>query len=206
MRWSALILGLALPAVAAAAETTPSLAPGSRPPAPLANDPLLRNLITQAMQRRPELAHARAQVQAEREREPPAGALPDPVLSLGIQNDGFTGIEIGKMPMSWLSIGVAQTFPWPGKRSLRAEVAALGTRQVEAEAQRARLSVEGQVTLAYLDLLLLRDRLALLDRLEALWGKSEALVRARYESGAAAQSDFCARSSNAAACDSSAPA
>jgi Cu(I)/Ag(I) efflux system membrane protein CusA/SilA len=56
------------------------------------------------------------------------------------------------MPSSWLSIGVAQTFPWPGKRSLRAEVAVLGTRQMEAEAQRARLSAESQVTLAYLDL------------------------------------------------------
>jgi outer membrane protein TolC len=142
------------------------------------------------MQRRPELAQVRAQVQAERERTPQAGALPDPVVSLGIQNDGFTGIEIGKMPMSWLSIGVAQTFPWPGKRSLRADVAELGARQAETEAERTRLSVEGQVTLAYMDLLLLRDRLALLDRLEALWARSEALVRARYESGAGAQSDL----------------
>jgi outer membrane protein TolC len=190
LRWSALILGLALPTVTAAAQTASSPAPASLAPASLADDPLLRNLIAQAMQRRPELAQAHAQVQAEREREPQAGALPDPVLSLGIQNDGFTGIEIGKMPMSWLSIGVAQTFPWPGKRSLRAEVAVLGTRQMEAEAQRARLSVESQVTLAYLDLLLLRDRLALLDRLQALWAKSEAVVRARYESGAAAQSDL----------------
>jgi outer membrane protein, heavy metal efflux system len=190
LRWSALILGLALPAAAAAAQTASSPALGSPAPASLADDPILRDLIAQAMQRRPELAQARAQIQAEREREPQAGALPDPVLSLGIQNDGFSGIEIGKMPLSWLSIGVAQTFPWPGKRSLRSEVAELGRRQAEAEAQRAQLSVEGQVALAYLDLLLLRDRLALLDRLEALWAKSEALVRARYESGAAAQSDL----------------
>ena len=190
MRWSALILGLVLPAMAAAEVTVSGPAVRSFAPASLADDPVLSRLIGEAVQRRPELARAQAQVEAEREREPQAGALPDPVLSLGIQNDGFAGIELGKMPMSWLSIGVAQTFPWPGKRSLRAEVAGLGTRQVEAEAQRARLSVEGQVTLAYLDLLLLRDRLVLLDGLEALWAKSEALVRARYESGAAAQSDL----------------
>jgi hypothetical protein len=73
---------------------------------------------------------------------------------------------------------------------LRADVAELGTRQVQAEAERTRLSVEGQATFAYLDLLLVRDRLALLDRLEALWAQSEALVRARYESGAGAQSDL----------------
>jgi outer membrane protein TolC len=190
LRWSALILGLVLPAMAAAEVTVSGPAVRSFAPASLADDPVLSRLIGEAVQRRPELARAQAQVEAEREREPQAGALPDPVLSLGIQNDGFAGIELGKMPMSWLSIGVAQTFPWPGKRSLRAEVAGLGTRQVEAEAQRARLSVEGQVTLAYLDLLLLRDRLVLLDGLEALWAKSEALVRARYESGAAAQSDL----------------
>jgi outer membrane protein TolC len=190
LRCSALILGLALPATVAAAQTTAGPAASSSAPTSLADDPVLRSLIGAAMQRRPELAQARAQVEAEREREPQAGALPDPVVSLGIQNDGFTGIELGKMPMSWLSFGVAQTFPWPGKRSLRADVAELGTRQVQAEAERTRLSIEGQLTLAYLDLLLVRDRAALLDRLEGLWAQSEALVRARYESGAGAQSDL----------------
>ena len=63
----------------------------------LTDDPLLRELVAAAMDRRPELAQARAQIAAEQERVPQSRVLPDPMLSLGIQNDGFRGILIGKM-------------------------------------------------------------------------------------------------------------
>ena len=61
MRCSALILGLALPATVAAAQTTAGPAASSSAPTSLADDPVLRSLIGAAMQRRPELAQARAQ-------------------------------------------------------------------------------------------------------------------------------------------------
>lgn len=123
-----------------------------------ADDPLLASLIEEAMQKRPELLQARALARAERERVPQAGALPDPILSLGIQNDGFKSIEIGRMETSFYSIGASQTFPWFGKRGLRADAAGQQARQVEADQARARLSVEAEVRRAYLDLLLARDR------------------------------------------------
>jgi cobalt-zinc-cadmium efflux system outer membrane protein len=52
-----------------------------------------------------------------------------------------------------------------------------------------RLSTEAEVRRAYLDLLLARDRLALLDQLETLWQKSLGVARVRYEAGTGAQSD-----------------
>ncbi|BDG03210.1 TolC family protein [Anaeromyxobacter oryzae] len=159
-------------------------------PVPLADDPALARLVEESLAARPEVKAAAARVRIARERVPQAGALPDPVLSLGIQNDGFRSIEIGKMETSFWSIGAAQTLPWPGKRGLRTDVADLAVREADASLARARLSAEADVRRAYLDLLLVRDRLALLVRLEMVWERSEGVARGRYESGEAAQTDL----------------
>jgi len=84
----------------------------------------------------------------------------------------------------------SQTFPWPGKLGLREEVATLGVSQAEQLVGRVRLSTEAEVRRSYLELLLARDRLALLDRLEVLWQQSLGVARARYEAGRGAQSDL----------------
>jgi outer membrane protein, heavy metal efflux system len=52
------------------------------------------------------------------------------------------------------------------------------------------LSIAADVERAYLDLLLVRDQLRLLAKLESLWTQSEALTRVRYASGEGAQSDL----------------
>jgi outer membrane protein TolC len=173
---------------------SPRLAPvdSSSPPAgpALVDDPLLRALVGEAMERRPELAQARAQIRAEQERAPQVSALPDPTLSLGIQNDGFSSIQVGKMETSFVTIMASQTFPWVGKRGLRSQVAELGTREADADLRRVLLSVVADVERAYLDLLLIRDQLGLFAKLESLWAQSEGMARIRYESGEAAQSDL----------------
>ena len=164
---------------------------GKNSPGPaLTDDPTLRQLVGAAMARRPELVAARAQIVAEAERVPQSRVLPDPTLSLGIQNDGFGGIQIGKMESSWLYIVGSQTFPWPGKRGLRGDLVALDARNADTDLRRVLLGVAADVERAYLDLLLVRDQLALLAQLESLWKQAEVVARARYEAGEGAQSDF----------------
>ena len=152
-------------------------------------DSVLATLIEQSLAARPELAQARETARADRERVSQVGALPDPMLQLGVQNDGFTSWEVGRMETSWYSVMASQTLPWPGKLRLRSEVAQLSANQADEVVARARLSTEADVRRAYLSLVLARDRLALLDRLEAIWQKSAALARTRYEAGQGAQSD-----------------
>jgi outer membrane protein TolC len=153
-------------------------------------DPVLAELIRESLGARPELKQADALIRAEQERVPQAGALQDPVLSLGLQNDGFKSIQIGSMETSYLQVMVTQPLPWPGKRDLRTEVAASGVRLAETALERARLTAEAEVRRGYLELLLVRDRLGLLAKLESLWTKAEALARIRYESSGGAQSDI----------------
>ena len=187
------ILAVAVLVVSALA-VTPARAAAPPEEAPSASslpaDPLLRSLIRESLGRRPELLQAQATVRAERERVPQAGALPDPSLTLGIQNDGFRGIQVGKMETSYYQAMITQPLPWPGKRGLRTEVASRQAGLAEARADRARLTVEADVRRAYLELLLVRDQLELLARQEALWEQSEGLARARYEVGSGPQSDL----------------
>jgi outer membrane protein, heavy metal efflux system len=153
-------------------------------------DPVLAKLIDESLAARPELAQARGTIDALRERIPQAGALPDPMLELGIQNDGFTSIEIGTMETSWISIMLRQTFPWPGKRGLRREIASLDAARAAQDLARLRLATAADVRRGYLALILARDRLALLGELETIWKKAAEVARIRYETGDVAQSDL----------------
>jgi outer membrane protein TolC len=155
----------------------------------LGRDSVLAGLLREALGSRPELEQARATVKADLARVPQARALPDPIASLGIQNDGFRGLQIGQMETSYWSIAAAQTFPWYGKRGLRARAQSLGAKQSEADLERARLSVQAEVERGYLDLLLVRDQIRILGTLETIWIQAEGLARSRFETGAGAQSD-----------------
>ena len=157
--------------------------------AELGRDLVLTELLHDALANRPELSQAQATVKADYARVPQAGALPDPVVALGVQNDGFKRLQIGQMETSWWSLSAAQTFPWLGKRGLRSQTQRLGARQSEADLARARLSVEADVERAFVDLLLVRDQLRILQKLESLWVQAEGVSRSRYENGEGAQSD-----------------
>lgn len=156
----------------------------------LAADSTLQELEGEALANLPELARARALVSAEELRAKQAGALPDPVLSLGIQNDGFERIEIGHMENSYWSTMASQTFPWFGKRGLRANSAAAQAKAAQASLERLRLSTAAAVDRAYLDLLLVRARLELQVKVEALATQAEEYARIRYETGSGTQADF----------------
>jgi outer membrane protein TolC len=156
---------------------------------PLPADATLNRLIQDSLAARPELAQAKALAQASQERISQVGALPDPMLQVGIQNDGFTSIEIGRMGTSFVSLMASETFPWPGKLGLRRDAAQLGASENAKVVARLRLSTEADVRRAYLDLLLIRERLALLDQLAAIWQRSSAFAQARYETSGGAQSD-----------------
>jgi outer membrane protein TolC len=168
----------------------PALLLAAAPPLLVRTDPTVDALVAEALHERPELASAASLVDAERERARPAAALPDPTLLLGIQNDSFTHYSIGTMETSWYTIMATQAFPWPTKLRARSNVAGFSSRVAEAALHRVQLSVEAQVRRAYVELLLARDQLELLGRLEDLWEKSDGLARARYAVGDAPQSDL----------------
>ena len=159
-------------------------------PTSLDADPVLAGLVSEALARRPEITQARQKLAAERERVPQAGALPDPTLTAGIQNDGFTSIEIGRMETSYYSFMLTQGLPFPGKLGLKRDVQALAAEGGVSDVKRAELATEAEVRSAYVALLVTRGDLALLGNLETLWQEAERAARARYEVGQGSQADL----------------
>jgi outer membrane protein TolC len=155
-----------------------------------AEDPLLASLIQEAFAKHPDLQKADAAIRMDQERIPQAGVLPDPTLSLGLQNDGFKGIQVGKMETSFYSVAFTQPLPWPGKRGLRKEVAALNVDLSEATRSRLQLGLEADVRRGYANLLLIRGQKRLLAQQSVFLEQAERLARTRYEVGQGSQGDL----------------
>ncbi|HTS79137.1 MAG TPA: TolC family protein [Myxococcaceae bacterium] len=181
------LLCLVLLQISQASPTDAALSPLLQPDPP---DPVLSALVAETLAASPDHARARAEVSAERERVPQAGALADPTLVLGIQNDGFKSIQIGVEPTSFWQVLLNVPLSWPGKRGFREDAASARVTVAEAALQRVRLGLLGEVERAYLELRLVRGRLALQGRLESLWQQAEEIARIRYQVGEVPQSDL----------------
>jgi len=155
---------------------------------PLAEDAVLRSLVAEALSRNPDLLAAQQAVAAARERVVQAGALPDPMLSVGYTNDGWSP-SLGGQEMTTLALMASQDLPFPGKRRLRSDIASRETGRAEQQLERSRLRVVAEVKRAYHGLLLARDLLALTWEQRETWREIEGVVRARYAVGQGAQQD-----------------
>ncbi|HEY3399627.1 MAG TPA: TolC family protein [Geothrix sp.] len=179
------------PALVLAAPGVAQAPHSEAPPLPSSGaDPVLAALLAEALGKHPDIQKAGAAVRMDQERIPQAGVLPDPSLSLGLQNDGFKELQIGKMETSYYSVAFTQPLPWPGKRGLRKEVAALGVDLSEAALSRVRLGLEADVRRGYAALLLVRGQKQLLAQQAVFLEQSERLARTRYEVGQGSQGDL----------------
>ena len=132
------------------------------------DDPVLQALLAEALARSPELHAAQSAIERRAGRDERARALPDPMLSLTYTNDGWSP-SLGSMPMTTLALMASQELPYPGKRGLRAELAASEARQIEPALARARLALEAAVKRAYYGLLQARELQSLTDEQRELW-------------------------------------
>ena len=178
------VLGAAQPA------PPPSPGPASAAKAAPTEDAMLRALIQEVLENNSDLQRTQSLVEAEKERIPQAKALPDPSLGLGIQNDGFKRLQVGRMESSYYLVSVTQPLPWPGKRGLRGEIAALGVESQQTLRTRTQLTLVADLKRAYYGLRLVRDQLALLDLQAGLLERAEGITKVRYEVGQGSQADL----------------
>jgi len=136
----------------------------------------------------PSLQASEAGVDATRSAEIAAGRLPDPTLSVGIDNFPISGppaFTLNADSMTMARVGIEQAFPNPAKRR-----AQRGRTQADIGVAEADLAVEGQnvrleTALAWVDLYYAKRRLAQLERLDESLGDLQATVSARLASGSA---------------------
>lgn len=165
-----------------------TLAVAAAPAADAADGPALAVLVDEALAHNPDILALRESVAAARTLPAQAGARPDPMLSVGYTNEGWSP-TLGAMPDTALSVMVSQDLPWPGKRALRARIAAVEGDQAEQQLARARLSVAAAVRRAYHALAQARLLAELTRDQSRLWAEIEGVARARYTVGQGAQQD-----------------
>jgi outer membrane protein TolC len=151
----------------------------------------LDELVRVAIENSPVLGAARHRVEAARLRIGQERALPDPMVSAGYNSSGnpLPGAGLGTEPTANIGLMVTQPIPYPGKRDLRATVAA---REVDAEAVQvdsARLELIARVKGAYYRLAYARSVEGVLTRNKELLDTLLRVAESRYSVGRAAQQD-----------------
>lgn len=148
--------------------------------------------LTRALQETPALSASASRIAAARQSAIPAGALPDPQLTLGLANipiDGGDRFSLDSDPMTMRVIGVMQAFPNAAKRSARADAARGRVGLAEAGMQVVRQSVLQQAAQAWIRR---HTAEAQLQHIAALYDENrlfDAAVRARLAGGGGMASD-----------------
>ncbi len=149
----------------------------------------LDEVLALAQARNPRLQALQAAAEAAAYRAPEASALPDPMLQLGVMNFGLPDFNTD-MPTSMApSVQVMQMLPFPGKLSLKGDIAAYGTEMAEAGADEAWWDVRGRASSMFYDLYSLDRRIEVMRSTLALLEDFQQVAKAMYVAGTGRQAD-----------------
>ena len=154
-----------------------------------AQDLKLADLVSEALRNNPEILAFGARIDAARQRVPQARSLPDPMLMVGYQNEGFDRYTYGEEQGSQWMFGASQQFLFPGKRALKGEMAQLDAESQEAMLELLKLRTVARVKELYLDLFLAYKNIDLLQGRQDLFVRIEDLALARYSAGKGMQQE-----------------
>jgi outer membrane protein TolC len=149
----------------------------------------LRPLIDEALKNNRDLLSTESKWNAAGHRVGQAKSLPDPMIMIGYQNDGWNEYTYGKMDGAQWMYSIAQMFPFPGKRGLKGEMAAQDAGSSGEMYRAQRLRTVATVKELYYDLFLTYKDIDLIRDKTALFSRIEDAALARYSSGMAPQQE-----------------
>jgi outer membrane protein TolC len=143
----------------------------------------LASLVRELEEANPEIKATRQRWEAAKAVVPQVQTLPDPKLQVGYQQ--MPMVE----PFQGAMYGLGQAIPFPGKLSLRGEVAQHEAGRLEQEYQAIRLRLIARLKEAYFDLHFVHKAIEIVERNKTLLTQFEKTAKARYSVGQAAQQD-----------------
>jgi outer membrane protein TolC len=155
----------------------------------VAGPPQLTALVTEALANNPEIAAARSELDAARQRVAPAGAFEDPMLELGVINAPLPSLSLRREDMTMTMLGLGQKLPFPGKRELRRDVASLDADGVENAAFEITNQVVRDVRRVFEEVVFNAEAQRLLDRTREEFRILADIARMRHQVGLAVQND-----------------
>jgi len=157
---------------------------------PVKEADILRGLVRESLERNPELASFRSTAEGLEQRVLPAGSLPDPMLSLSFSNVPVDDFRLDKEPMTSRDVGFTQVIPFPGKLSLKQEIARLMAVQGADRVESMRNLIRFRVKRDFFLLMENREVTRLTEKNKALLGELLAVANSRYTVGKAPQQDL----------------
>jgi cobalt-zinc-cadmium efflux system outer membrane protein len=178
-------------------QTTPPMPSGSW--APAASDSItprsgratlhLDDLLDLVAERNPRLHAVQAYAVAAATRVDEASTLPDPMLQLGVMNFGLPDFNTD-MPNSMApSVQVMQMVPFPGKLSLKGDIAESAEGMAGASANEAWWDVRGRAAVLFYELYSLDRRIEVMRETLALLRDFQTVAKAMYSAGTGRQAD-----------------
>ncbi|MEW6107553.1 MAG: TolC family protein [Nitrospirota bacterium] len=154
-----------------------------------AEDLRLQDLIDEALRNNHDLIISGLKVETSRYKIPQAKSLPDPMFMFGYQNEGYKRYTYGEMEGAQWMFSASQMFPFPGKLSLKGEMASWDAEGLKAQHDYSRLVLVSRIKELYYDLYLTHKNIELITEKTELFSRIEDAALARYSSGMAPQQE-----------------
>lgn len=140
-----------------------------------------------ALEHHPLLLQSAAQIQAANARAMASDQLPDPQISLGLQNVPVDSFALDKDDTTMVTVGIAQMFPTLGSRGLKRQAADQSTVAVQAERQDIAARILRDTRRAWLEMFYLDKALEVNRTTYEISTQMVDAEQARYRSGASQQ-------------------
>jgi cobalt-zinc-cadmium efflux system outer membrane protein len=147
------------------------------------------DLVSELLQRNPEIQAAHSRFEAATTRPSQAGTLPEPTASytnLGVGHP-FSGLNGSNF--AYQGFGVSQEFPFPGKLALASEEAKREAEGVQQNYRAVVLDVTARLKVAYYEWLTVNKAIELTRKHSDLLSRFEEIARNRYTVGKGLQRD-----------------
>ncbi|MEH6569801.1 MAG: TolC family protein [Halioglobus sp.] len=142
-----------------------------------------------AVVKNPGLAEMQERYEALTHIAPQMGSLPDPILSLNAMNLPWNSFDLNQENMTQIQLGVSQVFPFPGKLSLREDVALFEAEAALFSAEEMRLNLDMNVTVTWWEMYFLDRSLETIKQNQSLLRQFVEIAETKYEVGKGLQQD-----------------
>lgn len=152
----------------------------------------LSDLINEAIKSNPLIKYSEDNYLSKKAIILQEGSLPDPMISIKSQSMGtpLPLITLGDSIMDMISIMAEQEFPYPGKLKLKAEIAELNSLSAKAEIDRIILLIINKIKQEYFELLLINEKLNILEKEKQFLEELFQVVEIKYKVGSGTLEDL----------------
>jgi outer membrane protein, heavy metal efflux system len=155
----------------------------------LAADLELSSLLEEALKNNPDILASQARIEAAGYRIPQSKSLPDPMVMVGYQNEGFSQFTYGESSDAEWMFSASQEFPFPGKLALKGSMTESDLESLKAMHESLKRKTEDRVKELYYDLFLAHKNIDLLKDKADLFKRIEDLALSRYAAGKSMQEE-----------------